>query len=198
MRYLIAAAVALAIGTLPGGWKTRLDEPGAKPDDVVVEEDSKTDALTFTTGPAGIYYKPDMKADKNYELRAIFSQLKTSEHPEAYGLVFGGQDLDKGTQRYRYFLIRQDGKFSIRERNGAATKPIVDWKDVRSMKDPKGTKTSNTLIVRAMADRVHFLINDEEVHRLPRATAAADGLTGLRINHNLSVQVSKFALRELK
>src|SRR5436309_9771461 len=44
-------------GKMPDGWKVRFDDPAAKPDQVIVEE--KDGALTFTTGPAGIYYKSD-------------------------------------------------------------------------------------------------------------------------------------------
>lgn len=179
-------------GKLPAGWKVRLDDAASKVDDVIVKEEQA--ALTFTTGPAGIYWKADMNADKNYEFRAVFSQLKPSTHPEAFGLFIGGQDLDKDTQRYNYFLVRQDGKYSIRQRTGATTKPIVDWTDVKTMREPKGVKTSNTLIIRAMADTVHFLINDEEVKRLPRRSVSADGQAGVRINHNLNVQVSRLTL----
>jgi hypothetical protein len=179
-------------GKLPAAWKARFDDPGAKIEDVSVKEEPA--ALTFVTGPAGIYWKPDMKPEKQYELRAVFSQLKMSAHPEAFGLFINGQDLDKDTQHYVYFLVRQDGKYSIRERTGATTKPIVDWTAAKTMQDPKAVKTTNTLIIRAMADRIHFLINDEQVHVVPRSSAGADGQAGVRINHNLNVQVSRLTL----
>src|SRR5438094_412148 len=71
-------------GKLPGDWKVRFDKPDVKPDMVDVQEEK--DALTFKTGPAGIYYKPDMKADKDYEVSASFSQLEPADHPEEFGL----------------------------------------------------------------------------------------------------------------
>ena len=195
MRVMIGAVLLLWAAALPTGWKARLDNPEAKLDAAMFSEDKG--ALTFHTGPvAGIYYRPGDKAEKNYEVSAAFSQLKPSEHLEAYGLFISGQDLDKDTQQYLYFLVRQDGKLSIRSRHGATTKPIVDWREAAPMKEPKGVKTSNTLLIRATADGVLFFINDKQVYRMLRAQAGADGIAGLRINHNLDVQVDKFTVKK--
>jgi hypothetical protein len=183
-------------GKLPDGWTGRLDSPDAKPESLALTNEGPS--MKFNTGPdaAGIYYKPNMKGTGNYELSAAFSQLKPSEHPEAYGLFIGGADLDKPTQHYTYFLIRQDGKYSIRSRNGDKTAPIVDWTDSAAMKgDPKGVKTSNTLAIRAAGDGVHFLIDGKEVQKLTRAKAEPEGLAGLRVNHNLNLQVDKLLLK---
>ena len=182
-------------GKLPDGWQARLDDDSAKLADVIVE--AKDDALTFTTGPAGIYYKPGMKAEKDFELTAVFSQLKPSAHPEAYGLFIAGQDLDKPTLRYTYFLIRQDGRFLIKSRSGAATNVIVNWTAATPMKEPKGVKASNTLLVRASGADVRFFIDGKQVHKLTRAEAGGDGIAGLRVNHNLHLQVSKLDLKKL-
>lgn len=185
-------------GKLPAGWQARLDDAAAKLEAVVVNEDKGT--LTFTTGPAGIYYKPDMKGSGNYEVTGTFSQMKSSVHPEAYGLFIGGSDLDKATQRYTYFLIRQDGKYLIKSRDGATTKPIVDWTAAAPMKDASvakaGFKTSNELSIRVQGDQVSFLIGGSEVHKLPRAQVTTDGIAGVRINHNLAVQVAGFDLKK--
>jgi hypothetical protein len=196
MREMIGAGLLLMAAALPLGWKARLDDPAAKIDAVTVS--AEKDALTFKTySVAGIYYKPADKTAKNYEVSAAFSQLKPSEHAEGYGLFISGQDLDKDTQRYLYFLIRQDGKVSIRTRNGAATKPVVDWREAAPMKEPKGIKTSNTLLIRTAGDGVLFFIDDKQVYRMPRSQVGEDGVAGLRINHNLEVQVSKFTVKKL-
>src|SRR5215471_5878796 len=181
-------------GKLPAGWKVRFDDAGAKPEDVLVEE--KDGTLTFATGPAGIYYKGD-KAEKDFEYTATFSQLKPTAMAEAYGLFIAGQDLDKDTQRYTYFLIRQDGKFLIKTRNGAATKTIVDWRDAPSMREPKGVKTSNTLEIRATANSVQFVVDGKPVHAMTRDQVGPDGLAGIRVNHNLNVQVGKLEIKKL-
>jgi hypothetical protein len=128
-------------------------------------------------------------------MSAAFSQLKTSEQPQEYGLFIGGRDLDKDTRRYVYFVIRQDGKFSIRSRNGEATRAILNWRAAPSMTEPKGVKTSNTLQIRAAGTEVRFFVNDRQVHRMPRPQAG-DGIAGLRIDQNLDVQVSKLDLKK--
>ena len=179
---------------LPDGWKVRFDDASAKPADVLVEE--KDGSLTFTTGPAGIYYKGD-KAQNGFDYTATFSQLKPTAMAEAYGLFIAGQDLDKDTQRYTYFLIRQDGKYTIKTRNGSATKAIVDWTDAPSMKEPKGVKTSNTLEIRATANSVQFVVDSKPVHSMTRDQVGPDGAAGVRINHNLNVQVSKLEIKKL-
>lgn len=185
-------------GKMPAGWQARLDDASAKPEAVVVKEEKH--ALTFTTGPAGIYYKPDKKGAGNYEVSGTFSQIKPSAHPEAYGLFIGGSDLDKDTQRYTYFLIRQDGKYLIKSRDGSATKPIVDWTPAAPMKDASvakaGFKTSNELAIRVQGDKVSFLIGGTQVHELPRAQVTTDGVAGVRINHNLEVQVTGFDVKK--
>jgi len=185
---------ARATGSLPQGWKARLDDAAAKPDAVRVAEEKNS--LTFTTGPAGIYYKSDMKAEKDYTASATFSQLKPSTEPQSYGLFVAGVDLDKDTPRYTALVIRSDGKYQIETRTGAQTKVIVAWKAAPQMMEPKGVKTSNTLTIRALQGAVHFLIADKEVHQMPRERAGGDGLAGVRIGSGLSVQVNGLAVKK--
>jgi hypothetical protein len=182
-------------GKMPGDWKVRFDKPEAKIETVDVREEQ--DALTFKTGPAGIYYKPGMKAEKDYEVSASFSQLDTADVPEEFGLFIGGADLDKDTQQYTTFLVRQDARFVIQKRTGAVTKAAVAWRPVPAMKEPKGVKSTNTLRIRAIGDTVRFFVGDKEVAKLTRAQVGGDGIVGLRINHNLHVQVSKFEVKKL-
>ena len=138
-----------------------------------------------------------MKAEKDYEVSASFSQLEPAQFPEEFGLIIGGADLDKDTEHYTCFLVRQDARFSIQKRTGASTKAAVAWRPVPAMKEPKGVKTTNTLIIRAHGNTVRFLIGDKEVAKLTRAQVGGDGIAGLRINHNLHLQVSKFEVKKL-
>src|SRR5262245_3705104 len=78
MRFVIGVtAVALLAGSasLPNGWKARVDGPDSKEDAIAVEE--KESALIVTTRGVGtLLYKPDMKAEGDYELSAVFSELE--------------------------------------------------------------------------------------------------------------------------
>jgi hypothetical protein len=186
---------ARATGALPDGWKARLDDVAAKPDAVRVAAEGKA-SLTFTSGPAGIYYKPDMKAEKDYTLSASFSELKTPATPQPYGLFVAGADLDKDVPRYTAFLVRSDGKYQIESRTGEKIAVVVPWTVARQMTEPKGVKTSNTLTIRALQGAVHFLIADREVHQMPRERAGADGIAGVRIGTGLHVQVDKLEVKK--
>src|SRR5215218_7672803 len=78
-------------GTLPSGWKGRVDGTGSL---AGVKMMPMGGGVHFMTGPAGIYYKPADKATGAYEARATFTQMEPAAHPEAYGLIVGGSDLD--------------------------------------------------------------------------------------------------------
>ena len=171
----------------------RFDSPAATE---AVRVESADDSLTFTTGPAGIYYKPGMKAEKDYTVSATFSQLKSTPTPQPYGLFIAGADLDKETARYTAFLVRSDGRYQIVSWNAAAPRVIVDWTAAPQMREPKGVKTSNSISIRALQGAVHFLIGEKEVHQMKRSTAGADGIAGVCIGSALNMQVDKLSVKK--
>lgn len=193
-RQVPAPNATKAAGTLPDGWKARPDDPSATPDSLHVA--AEKDSLTFTSGPAAIYYKPDAKAEKGYTVSAAFSQLKPTPQPQPYGLFVAGADLDKDTRRYTALMIRADGQYQISTWSGAKPTVVVPWTRAAAMADPKGVKTSNTLTIRALDNAVHFLIGEREVHQMPRAKAGGDGIAGIRIGNGLNVQVDKFDVKK--
>jgi hypothetical protein len=215
LRQILAAALALAAlacsgsadqskpvskdtgkssASLPDGWKARFDDSAASGD--VASVSMEKDAVTFATRTAGIYYKPDMKAEKDYTFSGTFSQLTPSQTPQPYGLFVSGADLDKDTARYTAFLLRDDGKYQIATYAGSTPTVVVDWTVAAQMRELKGVKTSNTLTIRALQDAVHFLIGDREVHQMPRAQAGADGIAGVRIGPGLNVQLAEFSVKK--
>jgi hypothetical protein len=180
-------------GTLPSGWKGRADGGGSLSG---VKMMPMGGGVHFMTGPAGIYYKPADKASGTYEARATFTQMQPAAHPEAYGLIVGGSDLEGEGQKYTYFLIRQDGKYLIKRRAGASTPTIADWTDSAAVKKADGSgKMSNTLAIEVGKDKVHFLVNGTEVSTADAANVDTTGIAGLRINHNLNVHVEGFAVK---
>jgi hypothetical protein len=181
------------VSKLPEGWNARLDDPAAKDTGTVQVE---KDAVVFTGGPGGIYYKTGAKAEKDYSVIAAFTQQKTLPAPQAYGLFVSGADLDKDTFRYTAFVVRQDGKYRIVTVNSGKQAVIVDWRAASPMLEPKGVKPTNTLEVRALQNAVHFLIGDKEVHQMPRDKAGADGLAGVRLGPGLNVQVTRLEVKK--
>ena len=181
-------------GTLPSGWKGRLDSGDKSLAGVKAMQMSG--GVHFTTGPAGIYYRPADKATGAYETHATFTQNVPAAHPEAYGLIIGGSDLDGTGQKYTYFLVRQDGKFMIKRRAGEATPTVTDWTDSAAIKKPDASgKSVNTLAIEVGRDKVRFLVNGTEVSTTDAAKVDTAGVAGLRINHNLNVHVERFAVK---
>jgi hypothetical protein len=181
-------------GTLPSGWKGRLDSGGTSLAGVKVTP--MGGAVHFVTGPAGIYYRPADKPTGAYAASATFTQMEPAAHPEAYGLFVGGTDLDGANQKYTYFLVRQDGKFLVKRRAGSATPTIADWTDSSAIRkaDASG-KMSNTLAIEVGKDKVRFLVNGMEVVAAESTKVDTAGLAGLRVNHNLNVRVEGFTVK---
>lgn len=184
----------VAGGTLPAGWSARLDNGSLKPEGVKVM--AMGSGIHFMSGPAGIYYRPADKASGKYSVTASFSQMAAAAHPEAYGLIIGGSDLEGPNQKYTYFLIRQDGRYLIKKRAGTETPTVTNWTENAAIKkiDAAG-KATNTLTVNVAADSVHFLVNGTEVGSAPLDQVDTSGIAGLRVNHNLNVHVEGFSVK---
>jgi hypothetical protein len=218
MRSVLAGCLALALaapvaaqnadpdvkagsGTaFPQGWTARFDKAGASASDVTFVP--MGEGLHITAGPSGIYYDAANRAEGNFEVTASFTLMKPAAHPEAYGLFYGGNNLEAENQDYLYFIVRQDGKFMIRHRAGSEVHTLMPWTESAAVKSPDASgKATNTLTARATADALTFLVNGTEVHTLPRAMAAGkmniDGIVGLRVNHNLDVHVGKLEVKKL-
>ena len=181
-------------GTLPSGWKGRLDSGGTSLAGVKVTP--MGGAVHFVTGPAGIYYRPVDKPTGAYAASATFTQMEPAAHPEAYGLFVGGADLDGANQKYTYFLVRQDGKFLVKRRAGSATPTIADWTDSSAIhKADASGKMSNTLAIEVGKDKVRFLVNGMEVATAESTKVDTAGVAGLRVNHNLNVRVEGFTVK---
>jgi len=176
----------------PAGWTVRADKGDAKNAKVV----TMGAGLHVTTGPAIILYRSDTRGSGPFHTLATFTQTKPSKHPEGYGLLVGGQELDGAAQRYVYFLVRQDGSYLIKRREGETTSDVSKgWVKHAAVKQPdaKGSST-NLLEVDNKRDpsRLTFLVNGQEVYGTDAKTMALDGIVGIRVNHNLDVHVEGF------
>jgi hypothetical protein len=182
-------------GAVPAGWQIRLDDKDAArftTNDVRFVP--MGGGFHITSGPAAIYPGADLP-NGEFVLEATFNQTTAPPHPEAYGLFFGGQNLDDSDkQEYVYFLVRGTGEFLINHRAGREVHKIFDWAAnpaVRKQDDRGGA--TNQLSVRVGADSVRFLANGRQVAAISRQVISRPGgKAGLRINHNLDVHVTGF------
>ncbi|MFQ6045563.1 MAG: hypothetical protein ACE5PT_04275 [Gemmatimonadales bacterium] len=180
----------------PAQWKIRFDRPGIA--DSAVYFVSMPPGLHITTRrQRAIFYDPSMTATGAYRLRAEIRLFDPGRRRrEAYGVFFGGADLQGDGQTYSYFLIRDTGDYLIKRRMGSETPTVVGWTPSDAIVTYAGEGTAdNVLEVQCGAETVNFYINGEKVHSLPRSELDTDGVVGLRVNHGLNVHVSGLEVR---
>ena len=186
----------------PEGWVVRLDRPDrGTPDDILFT--AMAPGWHITTGPAALLYDPASRATGNYHLESDVFLFDPGERNEGYGVFFGGSGLDGAEQRYTYFLLRQDGRFIIKTRNGDATSVVRDWTAHPAIRTwanrAEGEATvENRLVVHVQGDNVLFLANGAELASVPRSElGVTDGTYGLRVNHSLNLHVAALAANAL-
>jgi len=171
--------------------------------------------MHFRSGPAAIYWSPKNVATGEYSVSATFSQAKSMGH-EAYGIFIGGTNLTDSTESYLYFLVKacrssgpctqpittgtNFGEVLISQRAGDAKLPVslASGHDARvNAEDPTGAAT-NKLMIHVARDTVHFILNDKLVRAIPKSmlVVPTDGVAGIRVNHNLDINVEGFAIRK--
>jgi hypothetical protein len=203
--FVLAALLALApaFAQSPKGWKLHTDhssdasDPDAPGADKFVVSGSGFHAMNPM---AAIYWNPANTAAGNYTLKGTFKLIKSTGYDEYYGLIFGGSGLEGATQSYLYFMVTDDGTYLIKRRDGSSTQGVSPKTANAAVKKPDaGGTATNALEVRVKGDKIEFVINGTVVATLPKTGAAAktDGIYGIRINHQLDVQIDGFAVSKM-
>jgi hypothetical protein len=180
-------AQTAAVPAQPTGWKTN---PTAGP-----TLGGSVDSVVIETGPHTILWPAgEQELAPPYTIRATFEKKRGRLH-EGYGILFGGSGLDgaEAGQVYSYFLVRGDGSFLVKRRQGAETPVVRDWtqhpvirRDVDEIGQP------NQLEV-AVSDTVAvFRVNGTEVARVPAADLSVRGVAGVRAAHECLIVVTRF------
>lgn len=188
----------------PPTWTVRFDHPGT----ATVGADSTADVwfvnMTpgwhITTGPAAIFYHPGSTVEGNQRLEANIFFFDPEDRLEAYGIFFGGQNLDGDGITYDYFLVRNNGEFLVKRWSGHETSIIHPWtahEAIAIFGPETEDSVTNKLAVEVYDEEVVFLVNDVEVLRLPRDQVNTDGVLGLRMNHRVNVHVSTLSVSDL-
>jgi len=190
----LAAFIPLA-AQAPKGWRVRVDRStnASDPDASGAIKFVIMGAGFHATNPqAAVYWNPASTASGTYTLKGTFTLMKPSSHANYYGLVFGGSALEGAQQSYLYFVVAQDGTWLIKSRNSAATSTIGASTVNDAVKKPDATgKSTNALEVRVGTGKIDFVVNGMVVHTEPKtgALARTDGIYGIRVNHQLEVQI---------
>jgi hypothetical protein len=147
---------------LPAGFVGRTDNPSAAITGAKYTADGAN--WDIVTGPAHIVYRPENTATGNYTASATIDQLEKPAHREAFGLIFGGKDLDKPTQAYTYFVVAGTGELLVKVREGDKTRDVIKW--TASPDVPKADasgKASYALSAQVTGDAVKFMVNGKQV-----------------------------------
>lgn len=173
-------------------WQVRVDRSTSAqdPDDVPnVTLTTVGSGFQVNTGPAAVVWDPANTATGEYTLKGKFTLLEPSDHVNYYGLVFGAGALEGSRQNYLYFLVAQNGTFTIRHRaNDEAVHTIVGRTEHEAVVRPDASGQSvNDLEVRVGGDSIEFVVNGTVVHTQARTGMASrtDGICGVRINHRI-------------
>ena len=191
---MLVAVVSLAAQAPPAGWKMRIDRStsASDPDAAgTVKFVTMGNGFHATNPQAAVYWNPANTATGNYTVKGSFRLVKPSNHPNYYGLVFGGSNLDGPTQSYTYFTVAQDGTWIVKRRDGEVAKDVSPKTANDAVKKPDASgKSTNALEVRVGADKIDYVVNGTVVNSTPKsAVARTDGVYGIRVNHQLEVHI---------
>ncbi len=189
----------------PAGWKYRLD----KSDDTSLVGADTTDAVWFVTMKPGwhitvkkprlVVYHPASTADGTFTASTKIHLFDPGRRNEAYGLVFGGHDLDSANQSYLYFVIRRSGEYLVKQRSGNETSTLVGWTGsdaiVAYTDSTRGT-AANTLSVQVTDTAITFSVNDQVVDEIQRGDLVTDGIVGLRFNHGINAHIESLVVTQ--
>ena len=124
-------------------------------------------------------------------MSATFEQLQAPSHPEAFGVFIGGSNLDSARTRYTYFLVRGDGRYMVKVRDGANTRTVIDWTPQPSIpKQDSAGKALYGMKIDVNGKTASFSVNGAPITTVSGKDIPMEGATGVRINHNLHLIVT--------
>jgi len=190
MRTMIVAAALLGLAGAPTGYTIVPDKGSSDMSKAVYTAAGSN--WDVTTGPAHIIFADKDAATGSYAVNATIAQLAKPAHPEAYGLFLGGKDLaDTAKRTYTYFVVRGTGEYLVKVMTGSKTTTVTNWTANENIPKEDATgKATYALKVHVAANAFHFYVNGKMVAEVPKGMNPAEGIAGLRINHNLHLLVT--------
>ncbi len=191
------------------GWQGKVDATeaakGAKIDDSKFVQQGNE--IQVNNGPQAIYWNPVNKTAGDYAVSATFTEPKymsSNDHPHPYGLFIGGNKLDTDQATLLYCTPYGSGTFIVR---GFGPAPFrLDGGGRGTANDavhkaaPGGSVTQD-VEMSVKGDKVECKINGTTVssHSKSEVVGAGklestDGIVGLRIAHNVDVNVTNWKI----
>lgn len=188
-----AAEPPPAAATATSEWQVRADQGHESAEGFALAEAVPGWRIS-SGGFSGILWRPDQAGTGTYEVITTIHVLPGSRRTEGYGILVGGAGLGGDAQRYTYVLLRNDGKYLIKTRDGGSTSTVVDWTDAAAIRTLPASaaadeSAANTIVLQVTPNAITLVINGERVLRRPRGDLPLDGIVGLRVNHGLELHV---------
>ena len=174
-------------GELLAGWEGRTDR-GQPFDDVRFIE--TMGMYEISVGPAIVVWRPEDRARGQYSVTTTVHQISSKGHAHGAGLIIGSRDGLGPNQQYTYFLVRGDGAFIVKTRDGDSTANVSDGWEMHDAinQDGGGGEASNEMTIRVGAETTSFMLNGTEVFSAPTSELHTAGNYGYRLNHNLDMR----------
>jgi len=189
-------------GIRGSGWQGRPDPGTGAVNDSSL--DAKGSDLEIHTGPAMLYWNPANKGAGDFTVSATFTEPKymsSNDHPHPYGVFIGGSNLDKDNINALYCAAYGRGTFIVREFAPA----VVNLNGRGAPNDAihkaagKGESVEQTVALSVKGDTVSCSVNGTVVSSWPKSEvigagkiASTDGIVGIRVAHNVDVNVKDF------
>jgi hypothetical protein len=189
-------------GIRGAGWQGRPDPGTGAVNDSSL--DVKGSDLEIHTGPAMLYWNPANKGAGDFTVSATFTEPKymsSNDHPHPYGVFIGGSNLDKDNINALYCAAYGRGTFIIREFAPAGVNLNGRGAPADSIHKAagKGESVEQTIALSVKGDTVSCSINGTVVGSWPKSEvtgagkiASTDGIVGIRVAHNVDVNVKDF------
>ena len=186
-KTMLVALTAFALARQSGAWRASLPA-GVE----VAEQGGRVTIRNAARAGADLWREGSRALSGTYTVRATLRKLGGRQH-EGYGLIFGGSNLGTDSARYSYVMIRGDGGVLVKKRDGAATPVVRDWTTAAAVHpDDAQNRAENLLEVVVGPREVAVHVNGTEVARVPAAELLTSGAVGLRVSHQMQVEVQGF------
>jgi hypothetical protein len=190
-------------GIRGAGWAGRPDPGTGAVNDSSL--DVKGPEIEIHTGPAMLFWNPANKGTGDYTVSATFTEPKymsSNDHPHPYGVFIAGSNLDNDKTTALYcaaygrgtFIVRGFGPtvFNVNGRGGSPN-------DAVHKAAGRGESVEQTVALSVKGDKVECAINGTVVGSYAKSDVigdgkltSTDGIAGIRVAHNVDVNVKDF------
>jgi hypothetical protein len=194
-------------GITASGWKGKVDAAEATKGGKI--EDSKFaqqgSEFRINNGPAAIYWNPANTASGSYTVSATFTEPKymsSNDHAHPYGVFIGGANLESENASLLYCTPYGNGTFIVRGFGPARFNPMTFGRPTPNeaiKKAETGGSVTQEVAWVVTPEKADCRINGTVVASIPKAElvgtgklASLDGIAGIRVAHNVDVNVSNF------